>query len=99
MPPACKRGGRTTAGRGRCGHAVERGSAKNWCSHLRAYVRLIDRRYLVPRTNAELGFGRRVCLPTESKAVMLTAGHLERVTCPYVAVSLKLQRGRTRRPW
>ena len=31
------------------------GSAKNWCSHLRAFVRLIDRRYLVPRTNAELG--------------------------------------------
>ena len=31
------------------------GSAKNWLSHLRAYVRLIDRPYLVPRTNAETG--------------------------------------------
>ena len=68
------------------------GSAKNWLSHLRAYVRLIDRRYLVPRTNAELGFGNRVYVPTESKAVVLTGGHLERVTCPYAAMSLKLQR-------
>ena len=68
------------------------GAAKNWLAHLRAYVRLIDRRYLVPRTNAELGFGNRVYVPTESKALVLTGGHLERVTCPYVAVSLKLQR-------
>ena len=68
------------------------GSAKNWLSHLRAYVRLIDRRYLVPRTNAELGFGNRVYVPSESRAVTLTGGHLERVTCPYVAMSLKLQR-------
>ena len=68
------------------------GSAKNWLSHLRAFVRLIDRRYLVPRTNAELGFGRRVHVPTESKAVPFGAVHLERVTCPYVATSLKLQR-------
>ena len=68
------------------------GSAKNWCAHLRAYVRLIDRRYLVPRTNAELGFGNRVYVPKESKAVALSGGHLERVTCPYVAMSLKLQR-------
>ena len=66
-------------------------SAKNWCSHLRAFVRLTDRRYLVPRTNDDLGLGRRVYVPTESKAVVLKAGHLERVTCPYVAVSLKLQ--------
>lgn len=68
------------------------GSAKNWCSHLRAFVRLIDRRYLVPRTNAELGFGQRVYVRTESKAVVLGAVHLERVTCPYVMASLKLQR-------
>ena len=31
-------------------------------------------------------------MPSESRAVVLTGGHLERVTCPYVAVSLKLQR-------
>ena len=68
------------------------GAAKNWLAHLRAYVRLIDRRYLVPRSNAELGFGNRVYVPSESKALVLTGGHLERVTCPYVAVSLKLQR-------
>lgn len=67
------------------------GSAKNWCSHLRAFVRLIDRRYLVPRTNAELGFGQRVYVRTESKAVVLGAVHLDRVTCPYVMASLKLQ--------
>ena len=68
------------------------GSAKNWLSHLRAYVRLIDRPYLVPRTNAELGFGNRVHVPSESRAVVLTGGHLERVDCPFVAMSLKLQR-------
>ena len=68
------------------------GSAKNWLAHLRAFVRAIDRRYLVPRTNTELGFGNRVYVPSESKALVLTGGHLERVTCPYVAVSLKLQR-------
>ena len=68
------------------------GSAKNWCAHLRAYVRLIDRRYLVPRTDAELGFGNRAYVPKESKAVALSGGHLGRVTCPYVAMSLKLQR-------
>ena len=72
--------------------ALSIGYAKNWLSHLRAYVRLIDRPYLVPRTNAELGFGNRVYVPKESKAVVLTGGHLERVTCPYVAMSLKLQR-------
>ena len=49
------------------------GAAKNWLAHLRAYVRLIDRRYLVPRTNAELGFGNRVYVPSESKALMLPA--------------------------
>ena len=68
------------------------GSAKNWLAHLRTYVRLIDRPYLVPRTNAGLGFGNRVYVPKESKALVLTGGHLERVTCPYVAMSLKLQR-------
>ena len=46
----------------------------------------------MPRTNAELGFANRVYVPSESKALVLTGGHLERVTCPYVAVSLKLQR-------
>ena len=68
------------------------GSAKNWCSHLRAFVGLIDKRYLVPRTNAELGFGQRKYLPEKSRAVVLTGGHLEKVTCPYVVMSLKLQR-------
>ena len=68
------------------------GSAKNWLAHLRAYVRAIDRRYLVPRTNAELGFGNRVYVPSASKALVLNVGHLKRVTCPFVAVSLKLQR-------
>ena len=68
------------------------GAAKNWCSHLRAFVRLIDRRYLVPRTNAELGFGKRVYVRSESKAVVLGTAHLERVTCPYVMASLKVQR-------
>ena len=68
------------------------GAAKNWMAHFRAYVRLVDKPYLVPRTNGELGFGNRVYVPSESKALVLTGGHLERVTCPYVAVSLKLQR-------
>ena len=68
------------------------GSAKNWCSHLRAFVRLIDRSYLVPRTNAELGFGKRVYVPKESKAVVLGEVHLERITCPFVMASLRLQR-------
>ena len=67
-------------------------AAKNWMAHFRAYVRLIDKPYLVPRTNAELGFGNRVYVPSESKALVLTGGHLERVTCPFVAMSLKLQR-------
>lgn len=67
------------------------GSAKNWVSHLRAFAGLIDKRYLVPRTNAELGFGQRTYLPEKSRAVVLTGGHMEKVTCPYVAVSLKLQ--------
>ena len=31
-------------------------------------------------------------MPSESKALVLTSGHLERVTCPFVAMSLKLQR-------
>ena len=55
-------------------------------------MRLIDRRYLVARTNAELDFGKRVYVRSESKAVVLGAVHLERVTCPYVMTSLKLQR-------
>ena len=76
---------------------VERGertiaSGKNWMSHLRAYTRAIGKAHLVPRTNAEVGLGRRDYVPRESKAVVLTAGHLDRITCPYVRMSLVLQK-------
>ena len=37
-------------------------------------------------------FGASLYVRSESKTVVLGAVHLERVTCPYVMASLKLQR-------
>jgi len=54
-------------------------------------VHAIGKDGLVPRTNSELGFGRRQYTPTESRAVTLTDVHLERITDPYTRTSLTLQ--------
>ena len=67
------------------------GTIKNDLSCLRAFVHVIGKDGLVPRTNGELGFGRRQYKPTESKAVALTDVHLERITDPYTRASLAFQ--------
>ena len=68
------------------------GTVKNRMTVLRWIVAKVDKPYLVKRTNAEYGIGNRVYVPTESKAIVLTLGDLDRVTCPYVRMSLELQR-------
>ena len=74
------------------GSGLAIGTIKNRMTALRWIVQKVDKPYLVKRTNAEYGIGRRSYVPTESKAVSLSHGDLEKVTCPYVRASLELQR-------
>ena len=74
------------------GDGLATGTIKNRMTALRWIVRKVDKPYLVKRTNAEHGIGRRNYVPTESKAVSLPHGDLNKVTCPYVRMSLELQR-------
>ena len=67
------------------------GTVKNRMTALRWIVAKVDKPYLVKRKNADYGIGQRVYVPTETKAVVLTMGDLDKVSCPYVRMSLQLQ--------
>ena len=67
-------------------------SAKNWTSNARKFCRAIGKGNLLPRTNRELGLERRGYRPMKNKAFDLQTHHLDRVTCPYVAAALELQK-------
>ena len=74
------------------GDGLATGTIKNRMTALRWIVRKVDKPYLVKRTNAEYGIGRRSLTSGVSKAVALPLGDLEKIKCPYVRTSLELQR-------
>lgn len=65
---------------------------KNRMSHMRWWAEKIGKQNLIPRTNAELGIGRRKYVTNESKAVQVSDETLSSVKDERVRMSLELQR-------
>jgi len=65
---------------------------KNRASHLRWWTEKIGKQSMIPRTNAELGIGRRRFVTNKTKAVQITDADLGRVKDDRVRLSLELQR-------
>jgi len=65
---------------------------KNRMAHLRWWAEKIGKTNLIPRTNAELGIGRRRYVTNETKAVQITDDVLSRVSDERVKLSLELQK-------
>lgn len=64
---------------------------KNRMSHVRWWAEKIGKQNLVPRTNAELGIGRRKYVTNNTKAVQVDADALNSVKDERVRMSLELQ--------
>lgn len=65
---------------------------KNRVSHLRWWTEKIGKQSMIPRTNAELGIGRRKYVTNKTKAVQLSDNELTGVKDDRVRLSLELQR-------
>lgn len=65
---------------------------KNRMSHMRWWTEKIGKENLIPRTNAELGIGRRKYVTNETKAVQVADSALALVKDERVRLSLELQR-------
>ncbi|MCY4435265.1 MAG: integrase domain-containing protein [bacterium] len=68
------------------------GTFKNRMGALRWIYRKVNKHFLIARENSAYGIGRRQYVTNVNKAVSLPQGNLERVKCPYVRMSLELQR-------
>ena len=70
------------------------GTFKNRMGALRWVYGKVNKHFLVPRTNAELGIGNRQYVTNENKARELTMafGDVEKIKSPLVRMSLELQR-------
>ena len=68
------------------------GTFKNRMSALRWVYAKVKKPWMVARENSAYGIGERRYVTNVSKAVSLPHGNLERVKCPYVRMSLELQR-------
>ena len=71
---------------------ISTGTFKNRMSVVRWICAKINKRHIVARENSAYGIGRRRYVTNVSKAVSLPHGNLARVKCPYVRMSLELQR-------
>lgn len=71
---------------------VSGATLKNRMSHLRWWTEKIGKQNLIPRTNAELGIGRRKYVTNQSKAVQVADEALSKVKDERVRLSLELQR-------
>ncbi|AXV77429.1 MULTISPECIES: phage integrase N-terminal domain-containing protein [Ralstonia solanacearum species complex] len=71
---------------------VSDATMKNRLSHLRWVVEKIGKQNIVPRTNAELGIGRRRYVTNESKAVTVSDDALAKITDERLRISIELQR-------
>ena len=65
---------------------------KNRMSHMRWWSEKIGKQNLIPRTNAELGIGRRTYVTNQTKALQIEDGALSKVGDDRVRLSLELQR-------
>lgn len=72
--------------------SISIGTLKNRMSALRWVCAKINKRHIVARENSAYGIGKRQYVTNVSKAVSLPHGNLDRVKCPYVRMSLELQR-------
>ena len=70
------------------------GTFKNRMGALRWVYAKVNKHFLVPRTNAELGIGNRQYVTNENKARELTVafGDVDKIKSPLVRMSLELQR-------
>ena len=68
------------------------GTFKNRMSALRWVFAKVGKPFSVAPENSAYGIGRRQYVTNVNKAVSLPHGNLERVKCPYVRMSLELQR-------
>lgn len=81
-------------------HLVERWKAeglgdatlKNRVAHLRWWAEKVNKASVIPRTNTELGIGRRRYVTNESKAVELNGGDLDKISDASLRCSIELQR-------
>ncbi len=71
---------------------VSDATMKNRLSHLRWVAEKIGKQNIVPRTNAELGIGRRRFVTNESKAVTVSDDALSKIKDQRLRVSIELQR-------
>ena len=71
---------------------VSIGTFKNRLSTVRWLYAKVNKHFLVARENSAYGIGKRQFVTTVSKAVSLPHGNLDKVKCPYVRMSLELQR-------
>lgn len=67
------------------------GTMKNRMSHLRWWAEKVGKQNCVPRTNAELGIGRRRYVTNISKALVLATGDLEKIADKRLRCSVELQ--------
>ncbi|TPQ33188.1 phage integrase N-terminal domain-containing protein [Cupriavidus pinatubonensis] len=67
------------------------GTMKNRMSHIRWWAEKVGKQSCVPRTNDELGIGRRRYVTNISKALVLAQGDLEKITDERVRCSVELQ--------
>ncbi len=67
------------------------GTIKTQMTHVRWMAEKIGKQNIVARSNEAYGIANRVYVTNESKARELTAIELDKVTDPYVAMSLQLQ--------
>lgn len=67
------------------------GTMKNRMSHVRWWAEKVGKRNCVPRTNAELGIGRRRYVTNVSKALVLTSGDIEKIADERLRCSVELQ--------
>ena len=67
------------------------GTIKNLMAGLRWWARHIGKPGIIPSDNDALDIGRRSQVATESKAWELKERHLQKVSDPYVRLSLRLQ--------
>ncbi len=67
------------------------GTMKNRMSHVRWWAEKVGKQNCVPRTNGELGIGRRRYVTNVSKALVLASGDIEKITDERLRCSVELQ--------
>lgn len=65
---------------------------KNRMAHLRWWAQKVGKQNVIPRTNSELGIGRRSYVTKESKAVTVSGEKLETIKDERLRTSLELQK-------